>query len=692
MALLALAPATAHAGMVTWGSQFEACGGFNGSERGSGQLDAAGRLYVPCSRSLRNGQLVHDNYVAVYGPGGQRVSTIPMRFPGKAGTDRVSDVAPSPDGSFLYVIHYAEYRAYRFDRQPDGSYVARSQAEWSLAPYPHRFGGWARPLGQFLSTDGHGDIYFSSGLWACNVECTDDAVVKYRPDGAFLTRFGRKSGGSWALGDAHGSFGGVAVTADGRRAFVTDINNSRVQRFDRQGDGSYQPVLSMGMNAQSDPNRWGACFGDGRLAGAYDVALSARGEVMVINTTCHAQQGFHDYMPYGTIEVQRFGQDASLRGSIVASTCSTNHAGVRECGDTRVHGIAVDRSGNVHLVQGKVVVRPAAGWSDAGADAGGGGPMGGAAALDSTAPVITSLTAPATTVDARITVGIAATDAVGVTELRIREDGVQGGWQPYATAVAHSLTDRLGGHVLEVEVRDAAGNVSAVRAITVTKVAPPTQPAPAPAPTPTNPTQPTQPANAAPTVEPAPVQPAQPANPAGPTVVAGGGGPVQPKPFDPAVAPTIIRATIPAQVFRGRRIGVTVSARAKVGRVTAVRFSTVGRWSTWQPVRGRRSVLLPAGVGWGGVLVQVRDSAGNRSVPLFQPVLRGPRGTSWAKGTGRADALRLGRGSQHVDLSSFDGAVDRVSCGSGYDTVYAQPEDEVAADCERVVRVRMPAW
>src|SRR5690606_25110727 len=157
-----------------------------------------------------------------------------------------------------------------------------------------------------------------------------------------------------------------------------------------------------------------------------------------------AEHDFHAYMPYGTIEVQRFGQDGSRRGSIISSS----HY------DTRVHGIAVDRVGNVHLVQAKAVLRPAAGWSDAGADAGGGGPMGGNAVADTTAPVVTALTAPATTTTANVTLGIAATDASGVAHMRITEDGVAGAWRAFAASVPHVLVGGHGAHVISVEVRD----------------------------------------------------------------------------------------------------------------------------------------------------------------------------------------------------------------------------------------------
>lgn len=656
LAVLAVAPGSAAA--ATWASERTACGGWGYSERGSGQMDAAGRMYLPCSVA-DNGQ--HYNHIQVFNAAGQRIQQVPLRFPmNPNGTDRASDVAPSPDGSFLYVIHYATYTTYRFNRQPDGSYVA--DANWRLAPYPHRFGGLARPLGQFLATDGNGDIYFSSGLWACNVECTDDAIVKYGPAGNVITRFGEKVGGSWALGHSHGSFGGVTVTADGRRVFVADINNSRIQRFDRAANGTYGAVLAMGMDQHSDPNRWGACYGDGRLAGAYDVTMSAGGELLVINTTCFATNDFHAYMPHGTIEVQRFAQSGAARGSIIS----------RSNYDTRVHGIAIDRVGNVHLVQAKSVLRPAAGWNDAGADAGGGGPMGGAAAADTTAPVITAFNVPANTTGSAITIGIAATDASGVTQVRVRDNGAQGGWQPFAGAVPHTLVG-YGVHVLEVEVRDPHGNVSAVASGTVTYAAPPVDPQPDPQPddpTPANPT----PGN------PAPNDPA----------VVGGGGEAK----DDLPKPKITSARMPIQSYRSRRIRVRVRAlkTSADAPVTLVRFSTTGRWSKWQRLRSRNFVYLPRGTGWKGVLVQVRDTAGARSTPWFQPVLLGKRGTRWLKGTSKANRIRGSHRSEHIESTQFDRKRDIISCGGGWDTVYAQPEDFVSKSCERVIRVKMPRW
>ncbi len=671
-----------------WTAEAERCGGAVvngqqvGSERGSGQMDAAGNLYLPCSSNEATG--AHDNYIAVFNAAGVRTGRISLDFTpddGQGYTDRASDVAPSPDGSFLYVIKYADYTAYRFVRQANGTYRAQSKAEWALATYPFAGGGAAtnRPLGQFLATDANGDIYFSSGLWAENAGGTDDAIVKYRPDGSYVTRFGRRAvAGEHArtLGLSKGSFGGVAVTANGARVFVTDINNSRIQRFARQGDGSYRADLEMGPRTDDEMG----CYGEHYLAAPYDVALSARGEVLVINTTCY-NVGTYPTRPYATIEVKGFSQDGVVRHSIISVSK----------GEHRVHGMAVDRVGGIHLPQARAVLRPSAGWSDAGLDAGGGGPLGGTAAIDGTAPVITALSVnPTTTTGTAVTLAIGATDASGVTHLRIREDGVQGGWIAFTGSVPHTITERLGAHELVVEVRDAAGNVAAA-SVTVTRVAP----APAPQPTPTQPipTQPTptqpaptqpKPTQPAPTT-PKPAAPAQPANPGGTGTVQGGGGVA-------AERPTITKLSIPVQLFRGTRITVRIAA-AGTGGVSHVRFSTAGtRWSAWRPLTAASLVNLPKGPGWKGVFVQVRDAAGTPSVPYFQPVLVGPRGIGWYKGTRGADRAKLGRGTQHVDLSSFDDKVDRVSCGAGFDTVYAQPEDIVAKDCERVTRITVPAW
>jgi hypothetical protein len=675
LALVALVVAPTHVFAATWATESEQCGGRD-PERGSGQMDANGFLYMACSQV--NG--VHSNYVGIFDTLGHQVQSVPLDFVGDGRTtSRASDVAPSPDGQYIYAMFYDTTSGgltYRFARQPDGSYRVQPQSTWHLA---QAVGGSA--LGQFLATDAAGDIYVSSGLWApANAV---QAIVKYHADGSFVTQFGHGGrGSSWAPGDADGSYGGVVVTADGRRVFATDINNSRLVRFDRQGDGSYAAVSIPGAGAS--PTRDPGCFmrtdagaideTDPRLAAPYDVAMSARGELLVISTTCFGsidEDGIVKWssQPYGMVEVKRYGQDGSMRGTVQAQTIA----------EKRVHGIGVDRSGNIHLPQGGVIVHPPASWSDAGADAGGGGPLGGTSVIgggpapDTTAPTLAGVAAPASTTGTTISLTVDATDNVGVTQLRVREDGVQGGWRAWARVSDQAITARIGDHSLVVQVRDAAGNVSIERTLVVKR----TQVTPAPTPTPTPTPAPTPTPTPAPKPSPTPT----------------------PTPRGDTIRPKIVKLTLPVQIpparrGRGRNATYAVVVAKDDTRATKVRFSALdGRWGRWQSIRGAHRVYLTPGTGWRGVLVQVGDAAGNRSVPWFQPVLVARRGSSWMKGTSRADRLRRGRGTQHIDSSNFDrGAVDHISCGAGVDTVLAQPEDVVARDCEHVLRIRTPAW
>lgn len=613
-----------------WPAEREVCGG-SAAERGSGQMDARGWSYLACSRNAA-GNPYH--YIRIADASGVVRQLVELNFAGTGTTlNQASDVAPSPDGVHLYVIHYDSRTPYRFSRRPDGTYAV--DQGWKLALFPAAGGGEAvyNPRGMFLATDANGDIYMSMGLWSTPLG-TDNTVVKYRPDGSFVTRFGRVANW-WDPGVAWAAWTGLAVTADGARVFVADLNNSRVHRFDRQADGSYRVELVMG-NLPTDPGvqdpnnpelRHGICGTSGKLAAPYDVAMSPAGELFVISATCN---GGYGGLPAGTAEVARFGQDGTPRGLVHMSTVS----------GAKVHGIAIDRQATIHLVQGGVSARPPATWRDGGADAGGGGPMGGtapASPADVTAPTVSAFSAPPTTTTAAIALSMSAQDDTAVADLRLTEDGVRGEWQPWAASLSHNLAGGVGAHVLTIEARDAAGNVSLPVSVTVQQDAP--------------------------TVAP---------------------------PGD-RVRPSIVRVAMPAQV-RGRRVPVVITARDDRAAVL-VRFAGEGgRWGAWQPARGRRLALLSPGLGWKGVFIQVRDAAGNRSRPWFQTVLLAPRGAEWRRGTARVDTIRMGGRAGHADLSRYDGKVDRVSCGAGLDSVLLQPGDVAARDCERVARLVTPAW
>ncbi|MEO6866724.1 MAG: hypothetical protein ABI200_01750 [Gaiellales bacterium] len=678
IAILA-APAGASAAASTWTSQFSACGGQDDTERGSGQIDAAGRMYLPCSRSDRGGNVGFDNHIGVFNHVGQKFERIPLNFDRDGKNWRASDVAPSPDGAFLYVMRYGDGLVYRFVRQGNSgyNYIANSQAEWSLDSFPWN-GCAKRPQGQFLATDGNGDIYVSHGLWWNNPvpahasDCDKkqvDTIVKYRPEankGRYLTRFGQKveqGGNAWALGSSRGAWGGIAVTANGDRVFVADINNSRIQRFDRPAGTqieNYTPELTLGRNGGSIDANW--CYEElvRGLSAPYDVAMSANGEILALNTSC-TTGNFWMGVPAGTLEVHRYSQQGPLLGLIR----------MQSDGQQRVHGISLDRSNNVHLVQGKLTAFAPARWNDAGGDARGGGPLGGTATIDTTAPAITSATAPAETSDRTIAITLAAADNVGVTEMNLTLDGVSGGWTPFSSGFGLTLADRLGAHVITIQVRDAVGNASAATTLTVNRVA------------------------------------AQAVAP-----VVGGGGAVavakprpkpepgtkprpKPKPAPAAgtkhtPAPVITRVNIPVQVVRGRSARVRVSA---YGGAHQVRYSTHnGRWGKWRSIKDSKPLVLPRGAGWKPVFTQVRNRSGKRSKVWFHTVFVAKQGTQWVKGTAKADRLRAARSTTHIDVSNFDNEVDTVTCTSRMDTVLAQPEDKVSRSCKRVVRVKMPRW
>ncbi|MCW2960549.1 MAG: S-layer y protein [Thermoleophilia bacterium] len=659
LASLCLVPAGAQAAGFTAAKSI--CGGAEGGERGSGQMDAAGRFYIACTTTDGAN---FDRHVRITAADGSTTRRVKLDLSGinLGNNATLSDVAPSPDGAYLYAIHYNSKVVYRFDRQGD-RYVLN--AGWKPAPFP----GNRDVVGEFVATDANGDVYLSSGLWnqgktGRNGLPTDHTIVKYRADGTYVTKFGTAAD-SWAHGVAFDSWGGLAVTANGSRVFVTDRLNGRIQRFDRNdATGAYAVARVFG-NVQGDftaeankrTPRIDLCNTAGKLAAPYDVALSPGGEVVVPSTSCYDN---------GTIKVLRFTQDGALRG-VENGYSFEGYLG---------HAIAVDRQGVIHLAQPGSVLLPPAGYAYTDA---GGGPMGGNAApapdpappvggggpadpapapiapapVEKVAPQLAKTGVPYTTTSATITIVPVATDNVGITEVQFTEDGAAGPWLPWnAAGIAHTLNGTYGNHSIMVQVRDAAGNLSNRIIATVAWSAP---------------------------------KPGAVAKPP----IAGAGGVAVATEFD-TQRPVIIKATIPVQ-SAGRRIAVTVKSKDNVG-VSAVRFASEnGRWGKWQPLTGKRVALVGTGVGWKGMYVQVRDKAGNRSRLWFQPILVGPRGKmAWKKGSSRADHIVTGRGSHHIDSSIFDGKVDRISCGAGVDTVLAQREDIVAKDCERVIRLRLP--
>ncbi|MBC7459783.1 MAG: hypothetical protein H7287_00330, partial [Thermoleophilia bacterium] len=384
---LVVIPSQAHAAAAFWAQDAIKCGGL-AEERDSGQMDANGNLYVACSKA-DSGAL--DPSIRVYNTAGTLIRIVAVG-------QKPGDVAPSADGRILFVQNFITKTTERWDWSPaaidrdgrTGAYV--KNAGWSAAAVP----GLGVPRGEFIATDAQGGLYVSSGLW---VPGAPDTIAKYDFNGAYVTNFGSIAK-SWSLGVGYDEFTGLTVTANGGRVFVAEKLNSRVQRWDKQGNGTYVAKVAFGNSESTDAAREGQCAQDGLLAAPYDVALTPGGEVIVMSTSCYytdpnlaATLG----VPVATFEVQRYRQDGTSLGTI---------RGVANTG-VKVHGVAVDRQGTIYALEGGIVLRRPAGLSEAGNDNGGGGPMGGTAVAgggagggevagvgDVTAPLINSPQAP----------------------------------------------------------------------------------------------------------------------------------------------------------------------------------------------------------------------------------------------------------------------------------------------------------
>ena len=157
-----------------------------------GQADQNGVFYTICGSNIRR-----------YDRNGARQADIPI----PAGITGPKDVAPSPDGTFLYVSQTGAKGPRRLINWGySGTYVL--DPNWKLADLVYWNQHFA-PVGGYLATDGRGDIYLSNGSsWA---GATQSSIGKYAPDGKLITAFGDygKEDGNWITNQD------VAVTRDG---------------------------------------------------------------------------------------------------------------------------------------------------------------------------------------------------------------------------------------------------------------------------------------------------------------------------------------------------------------------------------------------------------------------------------------------------------------------------------------------
>lgn len=505
-------------------------------DRGSGQIDAAGNLYVPC----RYIDGVERPNIRVYNAANHLVRTIIVpAFP--AGDRYANDVAPNADGSILYVAQRSTYTFHKLVRQDDGSYVR--DVNWVLGTFADPVAGVTRPKGEYISSDADGNLYVANGLWVGGPY----AFLKYAPDGKLITRFGQYKYLSWAAGDIYHQPGGLAATLDGTSVYTSEVGNNRVQRWDLRFDGSYAPAAQWGSTEASDPKRWGSCMSLTQMAAPYDVSVDAAGYAYAVNATC------------GKLGVERT-EVHRMRGNqidlIVSPKLKDQYS--------YQHAIAVAADGTIYIPSVSAIMRAP------GADT---API--EVPVDATEPELASVTIPATTAVRNVRVTLAATDAVGVTQMRVVEGDVDiatGAWRAYAAAFDHEFAAGDGVKRIKVQVRDAAGNLSAVLQAQTTLTTPIVVP------------------------DPQPEQPQQPGVNA---------------------APVLNQVTVPNPAAY-RQVTIAIDATDDVA-VTQMRLADdYGNWGDWKPFAAATEFVLRAGAGNRGIFVQVRDAQGLTSGSLYR--------------------------------------------------------------------------
>lgn len=188
-----------------------------------------------------------------------------------------NDVAPAPDGAYVYVSGGGTTPLRRFDRAANGTFAQNHTwvpptFAWEGETYPAK--------GRQIATDGYGNLYVANGIW------TDEllhVVTKFAPDGRSLAVFGGFEN-TWDAGTFF-ALSGIGVSRDGRHVYTTEVHNNRVQRFDLQADGAYGYATMWGNHAASDPNRGGSCEPK-QFAAPHDLAVDGWGDVWVASTSC----------------------------------------------------------------------------------------------------------------------------------------------------------------------------------------------------------------------------------------------------------------------------------------------------------------------------------------------------------------------------------------------------------------------
>ncbi|MCB0879427.1 MAG: hypothetical protein KDC46_10685 [Thermoleophilia bacterium] len=461
------------------------------------------------------------------------------------------DVAPSPDGSYLY-LSQGTATPVRINRKADGTYAL--DTKWKLDQFSYWGTKWT-PIGHAIATDGRGDIYLSNGSYWSSKN-TQTSIAKYHPDGSFVTAFGDygTQPGNWITNQD------VAVSRDGRRVWVgencgtsctygaPDYSASRITRYDFTPGGTYRFSRIVSAQGAMDGNPFPRCESAGAVHSAYSLSLDYDENLYATSTTCGRLQ------VYDTDEDP--AKDRFIK-TIAVATDATN--GV--ISGFKNHYIGVDWAGRIYAAEWNMKFEPA----DVSVPA---LPLPALAPLpepDVTAPTVRTVTVPPVSTTQDVDVTIDATDDMQVAELRLaREDGNWGPWQPFTSPVNYTLSDGLGTKGVYVQVRDMAGNASNIVYRTLDVVEPV------------------------------------------------GGDPDVPPPVADAADPVLVTVSIPS-LTPTAAIQVGIEATDDTG-VRQVRLANEdGNWKAWQDFADVVDWQLSAGQGLKAVYVQVRDGAGRTS-------------------------------------------------------------------------------
>lgn len=386
-----------------------------GANRGSGTTDANGVAYAACK-----------NTIITFTPGGK----VKARM--KIGTKTFDSVAPSPDGTYLYVS-----LGYRLRRLVKSGTTYKLDTAWAPAKYTAE-GETNLPVVRDVRTDEFGNIYISNnGTDPTTKQTAPNRILKYTATGAYVTGFGEYGT------DVNNPYDfyvnrGIAVTRDGRSIYVTIELRGQIRRYDFQPDGSYQYAQTIGSLDT-------ACKAGGGLSAVSDVAVDPWGYVYAADTSCG--------------KLKKYKSDGTYVGTIA------NMKGVN------VHAITLTRNGNIFAhewqkfftrADGNKVPGPIPAITNPGLGTSTGTGTGGG---PNAAPVISSFTVPATG-SGVVTFALSATDDGDVAQLKVRfvDDwtGEWSPWYPYSSAPTWQLPASPNrSRSVVAQVKDSAGVLSA---------------------------------------------------------------------------------------------------------------------------------------------------------------------------------------------------------------------------------------